>query len=327
MFANAMTRTRYPMANARWAALLLIVALLLPWGAVQAACRFSGTTPQVNFSVPSTISVPYDAQVGDVIYQTAQIAPAPVRTFDCTSGSTRYGVINRVGATPGITETIYPTSVAGVGYRLAHGDFTAASYMRPWACCQLAPGSYTFNVPTALQLVKTGPIANGAQLAGGRLAIWQHERTRNRLVSLQDFVLAGSVTFSAPACQVNTSNIAVVLPTISNTALPAVDSTAGGTAFRIGLTCSPGRTLSIMFTPGQAVAGKPAVIRSTGSATGVGVQLTDASLDPVSFTTPKPVGTTPSGGLDLLYHARYYRTGAVSAGTVTATATFTLSYD
>lgn len=328
MFATSL---RAALVSRRAIALLLAIACQLPLQRAHAACSYSGTGANVTFSVPTSITVPFDAQVGDVLYQTPQVAPSPSLSVSC-SGSTTYGISNLVGATPGQGVAIYPTGVAGVGYRLAHGSSSPSDYMYPWPCCELPAGTYNFTVTTALQLVKTGPIADGARLNGATLARWMYDRTGNRTVSLQNYILGNTVTFASPACRVNTTSVAVALPRISSRALPAVSSTAGTTPFNINLTCRSGATLEITFATNSAVAGHDGVIANSngsGRATGVGVQLTrnDAGSTPVRFGNAITVGATTNGAVDLTYLARYYRTGNVSPGTVSTQATFTLTYE
>lgn len=324
-------RLRAVLASRRVIALLLAIACMLPLHRAQAACSYSGNGANVTFSVPTSITVPFDAQVGDVLYQTPQVAPSPSLSVSC-SGSSTYGISNLVGANPGQGVAIYPTGIPGVGYRLAHGSSSPSDYMYPWPCCELTSGTYNFTLTTALQLVKTGPIADGARLNGATLARWMYDRTGNRTVSLQNYILGNTVTFVSPACRVDTSSIAVVLPRISDRALPSINSTAGTTPFNIDLTCRSGATLEITFATNSPVTGRDGVISNSnggGRATGVGVQLTrnDAGSTPVRFGNAITVGATVDGAVELTYLARYYRTGNVTPGTVSTQATFTLSYE
>jgi major type 1 subunit fimbrin (pilin) len=68
---------------------------------------------------------------------------------------------------------------------------------------------------------------------------------------------------------------------------------------------------------------------STGSATGVEVQLTNSTGTPINIATNagSPVSATLSGGgTTLNYKAQYYPSAAVTAGLVTAKAIFTTIY-
>lgn len=325
MTAWATLDARFRSKRAAWLLVLLALAML-PWSAAVAGCYTLEGAGTVTFAMPTTLTVPTTAQVGDVIYQSPGATPSPVYAMYCF-GDTGYGVSNSVGTTPSVSTSIYPTGVAGIGYRLIRGS-SGTDYLLPWGCCEIGAGNRLLNGVVTLQLVKTGAVANGAQLPAGTIARWLYEQVFGT-ASLQNFVLGGAVRFTTAACQVNTSAIAVTLPTISSASLPAVDSTAGNTSFRIGLNCGSGATLKVSFSTTAPVAGKTGVIASGGGATaaGVGVQIVDSASNPVVFGTAAPVGVTPNGTMNLEYRARYYRTGTVTTGTVNATASFTLSYD
>jgi type 1 fimbria pilin len=228
------------------------------------------------------------------------------------------------GAPSGGTNYIYPTSVAGVGYQLIHANDTS-NFMGPYGTYTAPSQDSQFSVGTTLQLIQTGPIANGSVLPAGTFANWQWGS-----IVPEYFVLSNSITFVASACTVNTAAITVTLPTIGATALPSKDTTTGSTPFNIQLTCPSGSTsqLSIMFTASSGLAaGYTNVLKSTGTATGVGVELLDGNSNSVVFNNTTVVGATPSGALSIPYTARYHAIlNAVTAGSVAAKATFTLTY-
>ena len=301
--------------------LLAFVALtFIPAGA-RANCTITGgAAPEaVNFSPPATITVAYTAAVGTVLYQSGAVNPSTTNTMTC-SGTSPFGVTDVVGTTPA-SGTIYPTGISGVGFSIGHGS--ATTLLTPYPNNNIAAGSYTNSTASYLTLLKTGPIVSGSVLPAGTLAYWQYPS----VPYIEAFNLANSVTILDPACSVNTSAISVTLPTISSKALSAVGSTAGATPFNIALTCSSGATLDIELDASGTASGITGVLTKTaGTSAGVGVQVIDQSLNPVVFGTPTVVGTTPSGTLNIPFYGRYYRTGTVTAGTLTASATFTLSY-
>lgn len=74
-------------------------------------------------------------------------------------------------------------------------------------------------------------------------------------------------------------------------------------------------------------AGYNNVLKSTGSATGLGVELRDGNGNTVVFGNAVSTGAAPSGALSLPYTAQYHAiSNTVTAGSFAATATFTLSY-
>ena len=307
----------------RLGALLLLVLFSLLPNLARADCSFASwrdSTGAVNYYPPSTITVPFNAPVGTVLWQSAQVAPTNPPDVSC-SKNVSYGVVDSVGATPGVSVDTYPTGVAGIGYKLVHDNTTGIMY--PYPCCSSGPkGTSTFSVASAITLVKTGPIVSGSVLPAGQLGYWQWGT-----LNTETFNLLNSVTIIDPACSVDNNAIVVTLPNVATASLTGVGAGAGTTPFSINLTCSSGATVAITLDTSAPVSGTTGVIASSGSATGVGVQLADANGTPVSFGTTTTIGATPDGALNLSYLARYYQWGStVGAGAVKATATFTVSY-
>jgi len=329
------------MKTLRYMLLPVLLLMLCPRAAL-ALCSLSGNKETVTMTVSSTIVLDPNAAVGTVLATSPVASPSPSTSqVTCILGNTNIGVINLAGAQPNGSSTIFPTGVAGVGYRILHPD---SSYiLPPWGYDSIESGTYTLSVGSALQLVKTGPIADGATLGGGTLGYWRYAGLLGN-VRAEDFVLANAVTFVSPSCKVTTPDIAVTLPTVSTTALAGTGATAGATAFTIRLDCASnaaGRTLAIQFDTSTPYAGANGVIVPTVPTAGtrgagvvpptgnVGVQLVNANANfsPVTFGTAAVVGTTPEGAYSLTYYARYYAMATpVTPGKLTATATFTISY-
>jgi type 1 fimbria pilin len=312
------------------ALLALTLLSVLPLVA-NASCQFQNTRDRaanVNISFGSSVIViDPNAAVGSVLASTGQFTPSPIQDMLC-SGKTTIGVNNVIGSQPGGSTNIYPTGISGIGYRITHPD--TSSYLLPYGFDTYQATSSNqqveLSVTSGIELVKTGTIANGSTIPMGQLANWQYGS-----IVVENFMLSRPVTLTYPACTVNSKAVNVVLPTISNTAFKGVGNTAGGTPFNISLTCSAGSTLLIEFdTANQSAVANSVISNATGNgrAKNIGVQLTDQNLVPVTFGTPAVVGTTPNGPYDLTYYARYYQTATATptAGTVSATATFTLTY-
>jgi type 1 fimbria pilin len=146
--------------------------------------------------------------------------------------------------------------------------------------------------------------------------------------------LANPITINATpiGCTVNTKSISVTLPPqsigvqggIGGNA--GIGATAGRTPFTIALACTGGATASIQLDYGGTYTGIPGVLSNKGTAPGVGVQILDKNATPVNFGTKALVGATPNGSWNLGYYAQYYRMGAMAPGTVSASATFTMTY-
>lgn len=300
------------------------MALWLPL-AVHASCNFtSGTTSDVRVTfATSTVVINPNLPVGSTLITSAQFAPQSTSFISC-SGTTNTGVVNLISGQPSSGATIFPTGVAGIGYRIPHPD--TSTYLPAYPGGSIAPSPYQMSITSGLEFVKTGPIANGATVSSQILSYWKYDTNKR----MENFYLDTTLTFVYPSCSVNTSTINVTLPTVSNTAFNGVGTVAGATVVPISLQCASGSQLYIQFDTANPVSGANGVIApatGTGRAQNVGVQLVNQSFTPITFGTPSLVGATPNGPLNLTYYARYYQTATpVAAGTVSATATFTLTY-
>jgi len=314
-----------PARLGRGAIVLAAVGLLAlaPGRALAAGCTGSAQGTY-TVSLPSTKVNDPNIAVGDVLYTSAPTGISTPITYFCNGQGNGWGLATPSGANLPTNTNLFPTGIAGVGYRVLMKGTPVTAY--PYAKGRDNQSSYTESDAVTIELVKTGTIADGSSLQGP-LASLKAGATNYILYAAIN--LAGSLTFTAPACQVSTSNITVNLPTVTNQAFTGVDSVAGTTPFQIGLTCSSGAIVRVTMDTATPVAGKQGVIApSSGSAGGVGVQVLDSSgVTPVQFGVAQTIGATPDGALSVNYFARYYQTGStVSAGLLGATATFTLSY-
>lgn len=203
-------------------------------------------------------------------------------------------------------------------------------------------GGYTYscNPPATLtttftaQLVKVGTVTPGTvQISAPLMQFTNYTYGYTNSANYYASLYLGAVTVSTPACSVNTAsqNLTVTLPTVFASTLTAVGSTANRTPFNVTLSCSASSTASITMstsTPYQNSQGIVAPATGAGFASNVGVQLLDGSGNPVQFDTSMTAGNTSAGStLSIPFYAQYYRTGTpVSAGKVSATVTFTMSY-
>ena len=138
-------------------------------------------------------------------------------------------------------------------------------------------------------------------------------------------------------CSVNQTNVAVLMPTADTHAFSSVGAVATPQPFSLSFSCATGAKVSITLTDNVNPSNRSTALQlsSDSTARGIGVQILNSSGTPVSFgpdsatpgnTNQWLIGDSPNGMLQVPLTARYVRTGAVSAGTVKALATFTMSY-
>lgn len=159
----------------------------------------------------------------------------------------------------------------------------------------------------------------------------------------------GKVTFTgnvtSSTCEFTSTNgdLAVTLPTVSNTSLLTPGATAGDTQFTIPLKdCTQGTAsgspshVKAYFEAGPTVnytTGR-LVNSSTATAKNVEIELLDSTGTSITIGQPNStqgtlfttVNATPSTNA-LVYIARYYATAAVTAGTVSTSVMYTLVYN
>lgn len=155
----------------------------------------------------------------------------------------------------------------------------------------------------------------------------------------------GTITFSgkvlSSTCTVSNASsgvVAVTLPDVPATAFTGAGSTAGAKSFSLTLTGCPTTPSGVQV--GAAFGGTSidsahagTILNSTGATfSNVNVQMTDSAGTAINLSTnSNPVSATidGSGAATLAYQARYYQptAAAVTAGLVTASVTYTLTYN
>ncbi|OOG40305.1 fimbrial protein [Rhodanobacter sp. C05] len=160
----------------------------------------------------------------------------------------------------------------------------------------------------------------------------------------------GTITFNgkvlSSTCSVGTvtggtvssNNVAVTLPDVQTTAFTAAGSVAGLTPFALNLTGCPTTPAGVVVgaTFSGAIDGTTGAIQNTTGASfsNAEVQLTNSTGTALNLNSQPafgPVTATiiPAGTATLSYEAQYYQptATAVTAGTVTAVVSYTLTYN
>lgn len=336
---TAASRSVSRVVLARLPLLLLGLMLLAVAGRARADCSYTNQPGTVTFAPPATITLPNTLSVGTILWTSSPVTAASPPTLACT-GTTGSGVQNIVAGQPGGDDTLFPTAVPGLAYRILYPGTSSPLHAYP---NQPIPANSNFGGAFALQLVATGPIAPGSVLAGGQLAQWK--------VDMCLFIWGGqcfwtlgsypvenfstsSITFVPPACSIIVDPTVVTLPTVYTSAFTGTaPPPTGQTPFNVQLNCpssAAGASLAITLATSSPVAGATGVIANTaggGYAQNVGVQVLDANGNPIPFGTAISAGTVTAGNFNVQLNARYYQTGAlVTAGQVKATATYTITY-
>ena len=146
----------------------------------------------------------------------------------------------------------------------------------------------------------------------------------------------GTITFNG---QLTTStctitgggNQTVTLPTLSTATLATNGATAGDTLFKIDLTSCTASTANAYFEAGANTDASTGRLKT--NATNLPIQLLNASGTPINVagSTTNLQNTTAatitSGSGSQSFIARYFATGATTAGAVTSSVTYSMVYN
>jgi type 1 fimbria pilin len=338
------SRHQRPRLPAVLLACLLLLGLAGMPRAAWAVCWFtSGSATTVTFNAGAITLTP-STQIGSVLWTSNTANPANPPVLHC-DGSTNGGIVNTIAGQPTGDNTLFPTGIPGISYRLLHpnaGTLLAAYPNYP-------TGSGTFSVASNLQLVYTGPFLppNNSTLTG-QLSQWKidicdkpklffgsYQGCKGSVAPrpVETFNVNAIIQIQVPTCDVDPGSVnkTVALPSTATLQFSGQGSTTGTTPFGLQLTNCPG-SLGVYITLDTAnpQSGATGVIAPSGNgyAAGVGVQILGSDgTTPVAFGSPINTGTTTSSNYTINLNARYYQTGAsVSAGPVRAVATYTLNY-
>lgn len=333
------------MINKKWMAFW--VGLLWSLGC-QASCT-GGSTMFTLISDPvSNLNAARDAPVGSLLWETGWKGTA-TSAISCTgtTATLRYywhpsnlppGPCVSMPAAGGV---VCPTNLAGIGVQLqwaptgnpATATLTLEPTTQQWVRAQSGTTAYTLYALFRVRLFKTGPVSPGTlQLKNNVVGFGNYVGTTGG-ANLNLQIPAASIT--PRACTLVNANQVVVLPPrstgdFSGGAQGPVGGTAGATPFSIQLNCDANLAVSFRLD-GPEVAGATGVLANAtgaGRATGVGVQVLRSGSPLALATVHFHANSGGSGGLvSVPMEARYYKTApTVTPGTVSATATLTMTY-
>jgi type 1 fimbria pilin len=331
--------------NALFARSLLgLLASMCGTAAMAQSVDFSPAT--LSFSPAGPYSVPRDSAVGSQVARA--VATAAASAVNCALIETAAVNGTEVSAGSGV----YQTSVSGIGVSFyvvsGSGETLITSSGGGYTSGTIgAPGSGALPGIQA-NMVVTGPVVSGYSLSS--------------LPSVTvTFTPTGSCGWSTPltntlatsasngavvpiTCIVTTPTVSVNLPTVALSALSEVGRTAGDTRFPIGLSCAAGANVYITLSDATTPANTSSLLTLASSSTAQGIKLRvlngtgPVELGPdsaVAGTTHQWLLGASSSINGVTLTVQYYRDdtspsgsapAALSAGSVHAQATFTMSY-
>lgn len=133
-----------------------------------------------------------------------------------------------------------------------------------------------------------------------------------------------SFNVTARSCEITTPIVSVQIEAVLKSHFKNIGDTAGGRSFKINVQCKGSPNANITWEPGKTNTNGVINADSTSSATGIGIQMLDDKGNPVKFGEQQALDSI---NYSKSYKVRYYQTSnTVIAGSVNATATFTVDY-
>jgi type 1 fimbria pilin len=280
--------------------------------------------------------------VGDLLADSTQRNLSWGANFTCTGTWTRTWqtliFITPSSLAPQDTDSVMmDTNIPGVGVQVTtlRGDRTRVFPPSPFiqsnlqASQQVEPGS---GIIVGVKFYKTSATMETGTLTPG-LIYEESARDFQNTLSVTRFRLTGGTIINS-GCSVATSSLSipVSLGLTPQTDFSGVDTFSQSIPFNIDLIgCSANSNVKVTLsdTSSGLSPNKPGVLALIpGGATGVGIQLLNATNTPIPLNTPFDVGQTVNDTFSFQLKARYYQTEAtMTTGPANSTANFTMTYD
>ncbi|AMV46692.1 fimbrial protein [Paraburkholderia caribensis] len=335
----------------------LRLALLVLAGVMSAPAHANIACEIANISLTAsagTISVPVAAPVGQTL---ASLAPSTfqmschfVTRVNSVTEATNYANFATSQLAPGFTD-VYQTNVAGIGIRYTFDSAQCNATHVVMTNGQAQVGCYfsgpldgpyqNANITVTPTLVVTGTIAPGTKALSTVPAVTIMYTSSDQDTSWNKGSLyTGAATgqFVHATCSISQSNVYVYLPNAGTKAFASgIGAVTPSQPFQLSLDCATGAKVLITLTDSVNPSNRTntLTLSSDSTAQGVGIQVLNSTGSPVSFGADSAapgnanqwlIGDSPNGKLLVPLGARYVRTGTVSAGSIKALATFTMSY-
>lgn len=287
----------------------------------------------ITVNLPTPISVPATLNVGDTIAEATGVSAAADGVRYCIGTIydplTQEGRITRFTTPVSGIENVYETGVAGVGIRIqATGG---AAYPIAAFTTDARGSGYFMNggrvASYTVTLIKTGPVRAGTITSGAIASFWW-DRAQVLQLSLGRNT---AITAPTPTCTISTPSINIPLGDVAASTLANVGATSPiSRPASISLSCAnnPRVTMTLQGTQAPGGPDTTVALSGTGAAQGVGVQvLYNSTPMVVNSTTPTLVDAAAGATATVPIAARYYRTGAITAGSANASPTLRFDYN
>ncbi|MFC6298156.1 fimbrial protein [Pseudomonas spelaei] len=301
--------------------------LIFPW---------SKTTTQPF--TKSTLIVPQQHSVGTILDDAGLNVGLELIDVDCAMQRTT--VINNGVLVPGYTD-VYQTGVSGIGVKYTqtqgYGSGTWDTVPISYSLAAPLSPSKLFGSFVRAQLVITGEIGSGTITSVPTMTqTWSGACITPSAVGAT-FNFPVNATVEASSCRVTTPALHVTLPDTELHEIQPLGTTKGNTTFNIGLECQSGSSVYITLSDANNPNNRTdnLTLNSSSTARGIALRILNSDGKAVSFGPESSVAGNPNQWLvgpssdtsNVPLTVQYVSVRSpLTAGSVSAEATFTMSY-
>lgn len=319
-----------------------LLGLCLFLAAVPAFARYTDCTAPLpmNVSTPN-VGALSTLQPGQPIPGT-RTAFSFVANCNYTFGASDHWYMQVNGAA--LNTTSYPNvytygslASSGIGIRVLDDTGTPMTYESAVPGFKLQSATTSSTLSATFELVKIGNTLSSAQQTTQWAFHVPNQQWVNQVASTSVLNYSYNISRpSIPTCSADVATLNVTLPDIGRQAFKSIGSTAGATAFGLGLRCEANVLAQLSFSDvtSPSNSGSSLALAAGSTANGLGVQLLSQGqvvvLSPAGGSAGSLVGVKGASSAQVItipLVAQYVQTdSAVSPGTVLATAAYTLTY-
>lgn len=333
--------------------LFIASAGLLALTSINAHAYTCTTLTASTVLTPQTITISRDLPVGSPIGN--ELVSGVVQTYSCSNTpapALTYQEFGVKGYGTYVTSIngrrVYSTNVPGVGYAVGltmlnicnstayvNGTLTGDGNVNNKILCSvngLIGGGANLTAQARIQFYKTAESTGSGTVSASKVGAFILRNDQTNWVMPESVINMAAFNVNSIACTVTNSAISVPMGTVQKNAFAGPGTWPGDANtrnFSIPLDCNAGTLVNLQIDGNaqNAAQGVLNLNESSGSASGVGIQLL-RNNSPLPLSTTINTGMTTSEGANSIpLQARYYQTGSnITPGTANASATFTLTY-
>lgn len=302
----------------------------LTFSDVMAYCEYRFGTPKtigmVHFSINNNLVIPRNASIGTVLHTSQAVMANNSPSYRCTDDSV--GIMPALISSPTDRSNIFPVGNNGLGMRFKR---TAGNgILTPYGQLKLNDflwRGFPNNDIFSIEIIKIGDIQPGAEIQSGYLGSY--------LAGTEEvarFFFTQRITITPQTCM--TPNVTVSMGTPKTSDFTVLNKRITPVPFDIKLNSCPNNMNSIKYRidPTTSIINSSESVVSLSSestAKGVGVQILDASNNPLPLGSNNTFSSyvTSGGNFSIPLKAAYYKQeNVISGGIANTSLTFTMTY-